>query len=625
MPIICKITLDADAYRTELDNVLKQTRRAQAEVASGADNAADAVADAAEKAVQATKRAAEAPADVANPIASLGDAVNETVDGIGEELSSSPAAGFVDRLKDSFKSLGGSAEGAGATIKASLMKVVGMGSEIAIIAAGIASLGKIIKTLAYDMPMDAMKYAAEVSEAEAKSIRDAAAAREEYRKKSDAAAQSLAAFAEKDKLSNLEKEKAVRLIREMSQGYGDLGLRIDEVTGKLTGYTAALVKKMEKDRKDRIDEKNREYAALTSSIHERQQQIDDTWLIFQDQVPAMQAELNRLMEQRMALQSEINALNRSDPVGDYFADRSARAAQKERDVDQREKKFAQKKQDDSFESSLSGSSARLQATFIEERVHDDERAVRELNAAIRELEAASKKGSQADRADALDALLEKRMQLLDAQERLYESQRRLTAAQNEAAKQVYEFLNARSEELELARLEADAEYERADALKLEQEIRTANLGLTEAELETVRKIQKERNQVSLQTHFKEQGRDLLDNARRMTGQGSMVDYQNAIRDAERAKRGSLDGAETDYVRKLVDLTRELNAAAQNNPMRGASDLSIRTNELTARGGFAGGAIAVSPEKINQSILHEVKETIRALRNIEDVVNKGLTT
>ena len=625
MPIICKITLDSDDFKAELDNVIKLTEKLQAEVAGRADSAAEAVATAAEKAVQATQKAAEAPADVANPIEAVGDAVKETVEEIGEELSSSPATGFVDRLKDSFTSLGGSAEGAGTTIKASLMKAVGMGSEIAIIAAGIASLGKIIKTLAVDMPMEAMKDAADIAAAESKSIQEASAAHEEHRTKTDAAAQSLAAFAQKDKLSNLEKEKAVRLIKEMSRGYGDLGISIDEATGKLTGYTAALVRKMEKDRQDRINENKRQQAAIVAAKEAQQAMIDANWLNDASITNAASTEMQRLDVELGKLRTEFGALQRSDPVGDYFADRAAQAASTESEIEDREKKFAQKQKDDAFESSLSGSSARHQAALIEDRIREEEQAVQELNAAVRRLEEASKTGSQADRADALDALLKKRLELLDAQEKLYESQRRLTSAQDEGSKQVYEFLNARKQELEIARLEADAEYERADALRLEKEIRAANLGLTEEELETVRKIQKERNQVSLQTHFSEQGRDLLDNARRMTGRGLQVDYQNAIRAAEQAKRGKLDVAETDYVRQLVDLTRELNNAAKNNPMRGAMDLSIKTNDLTARGGFAGGAVAVSPEKVNQSILNEVKSTAKALRNIESAVNKGLTT
>lgn len=62
----------------------------------------------------------------------------------------------------------------------------------------------------------------------------------------------LSELAEKDTLNNAEVEEATRLIAALTAKYGDLGLSIDETTGKITGMAEAQKKMLEQQTEDKI-------------------------------------------------------------------------------------------------------------------------------------------------------------------------------------------------------------------------------------------------------------------------------------------------------------------------------------------------------------------------------------
>ena len=64
----------------------------------------------------------------------------------------------------------------------------------------------------------------------------------------------LSSLADQEKLSNASKAEALSLIGSLTKSYGDLGVKLDETTGKITGLDAALVKKAQRDKQARISE-----------------------------------------------------------------------------------------------------------------------------------------------------------------------------------------------------------------------------------------------------------------------------------------------------------------------------------------------------------------------------------
>ena len=84
------------------------------------------------------------------------------------------------------------------------------------------------------------------------------------------------------------------------------------------------------------------------------------------------------------------------------------------------------------------------------------------------------------------------------------------------------------------------------------------------------------------------------------GQGREAEQEKALRAARDIKRGELTPEESALVKQLA----ELNYTMQN-PGRTALDTiggaEIKTNSLTARGGFSGGAVAPDKDRINRAI------------------------
>ena len=716
MPIICKIQLDATEYKNELDNVLKLTEKAQADVAGHASGAARTIEAAADQAAKAAQKAAKAHAEIAKPVDMTRDALKDAVVSMEKDLSSSPASGFVDRLKNAFSGLTSSISDTGMTLKMAMGKVLGFGSEIAIIAGGIASVIKIVKTLAIDNPLQKLQDRAKDAAASFDSLKSAAAAAETYRSKTDAAAQALAEFASKDKLSNLEKEKAVRLIKEMNQGYGNLGVSISEATGKLEGYTNALIKKLNADRERRLQENTSQQESARQAIDYYDEIIKSNWTNDAGVTNAAQTEKMKYQKELEDLIAKRGELLRSDPVGDYLAERGAQAAGKQRDVEKSEKQFAQNREfagmsreekADALRKSIAEEQGKLDSLGDTLQYHEhiasqkgstdtgkakvlaaNEKAIATREEILKSRQRLSDLQKQLDAFDAEDQnrrdeaddayasgltpveraeLLRSRLaaarkdasgyrkelsdldkpgyhgaadeerklaikeKIVQSEERIQNLTKRVAEAEaeairveQEAQERVNSFLDAKTQDLEIARLEADAEYEKADALRLQNELQAQNLSLSEKELETAKELAKERNAAALKSSLKDQSLDLLDAAKRKAGLDEEADTDRAIREAEKTKRGKLSAEEEDYVRKLTQLSRAV-SGQEENPLSYTSDLSVRTNELTARGGFASGAVMPSVEQVNKNILSEIKNARDLLSRIQETVEEGLTT
>ena len=226
--------------------------------------------------------------------------------------------------------------------------------------------------------------------------------------------------------------------------------------------------------------------------------------------------------------------------------------------------------------------------------------------------------------DLKDKILKTQGRILAIEKQIAEAEAEAVRLEQEARAQVNSYLDGKAEDLAIARLEAAAEYEKADALRLENELRERGLSLSEQELETAKKTVKERNSVTLQSNLTDQTRDLLDAAKRSVGLDKEADEDKAIREAEKAKRGKLDDRERDYVLKLVELSRAV-SGQEENPLAWKPDLSSRTNELTARGGFSTGAVMPSAEQINKSILSELQSKFKLLGEIKEILQEGLQT
>lgn len=155
-------------------------------------------------------------------------------------------------------------------------------------------------------------------------------------------------------------------------------------------------------------------------------------------------------------------------------------------------------------------------------------------------------------------------------------------------------------ELEIQRAILNGEYAKAEALRLQLEQKKANRQYSEAELEEIKKQNAERQKLALGQSLQDQAYSARYAAMQRAGLGREAEQEKALRDAEKTKGAKLTQEESALVQKLA----ELNYTMQN-PGRTALDTiggaEIKTNSLTARGGFSGGAVAPDKDRINRAI------------------------
>ena len=116
--------------------------------------------------------------------------------------------------------------------------------------------------------------------------------------------------------------------------------------------------------------------------------------------------------------------------------------------------------------------------------------------------------------------------------------------------------------------------------------------------------------------LKEQAYGLQNQAMHKVGLGKEADEQKALRDAEKQKGAKLDENETALVKSIADLTYKM--GHETLPQLG--DLSIKTNTLTSRGGFASGAVMPDKDAVNRRLVEETRKMNEILGQISKKVD-----
>lgn len=123
--------------------------------------------------------------------------------------------------------------------------------------------------------------------------------------------------------------------------------------------------------------------------------------------------------------------------------------------------------------------------------------------------------------------------------------------------------------------------------------------------------------MNLRKSMKDQAVGLNDQALRQAGQVREADLAKAYRDAEEQKKGKLDPNEKALVARIADLSYSLN----HNPPPQFGDLSVRTNALTSRGGFATGAVVPDVENYNKNIANYARQLLDTVQQIKPILEQ----
>ena len=721
MPTVCKITLDATEYRRELAAVVAASREAARTIGAISSaptaEAPAAGASAPVEPVKVTVTADTTPAEaevkklenktvtIKATVSADTSAVEQTTKQVEETgEATKKTRGFFTRLiPESLRSKAAQAFG---SIRQEMTKTEGGagkfleafkagGGMIGILIAGVTSLGTIAMSV-YNNWINSMKDAADVARRNTESIREVSQANEALRQKTDNYLSKLSDLAALEQLSNAGKAEARMLIDQLTQSYGDLGVTLDATTGKLTGFDAAMAKKLQRDHAQRIRETESELKNLQSDNNAQRDLIDNAgwsgwWLAGipqllnrdrntriggEEQAKEAGEKIAENSKRALELRRQLRDLRKNDPVEQFRNAQAAKLADLKESYQQLVASFAQRKIDDSFNSETDPNAKIATRQTLIDNLRQTK--IAPLEKQITTVERNLRTATGDDRIETERNLLQLKKQLQTEQEKIYNWNRQIEAILKQQDDAYAHLVNSALDEYEYNQLVLAGEQEQAEALKLKQELQAQNLMLYDREFEEVlalrRALQQQetaqqladaQSEVTLQrlltrgsyeayeaeklrlemkrqgkTLTEEETRLLLEQRRALGGQNLKRNLQDqafelygqamsragreqefaqqkALRDAERTKGFGLTEDERELVSQLVSASFS-RASARDLQL---GDTSIRTNALTARGGFAGGAKLPETDRINREIANTGKLQLEQMRYIASICEK----
>lgn len=584
----------------------------------------------------------------------------------GKELKAAtvPAETFRTRASAAFRNVWKDLSDGEGLVKNLTGALKGVLSPVGAIGLGMAALGKIAVDVWDRMTLSAAEYlersgrAADVAEKkreklqaeQAQELRHLAALRE---------------LASQETLSNTAKQEAGVLLDQLSAKYGSLGVAIDKTGNRLTGFDKAQEKILSKMRRDRIAAGEETYSRLQDkafaqvqyavtgmtpgeetlnkfglSLRGAQSAKQTAAEVMRSQPLEKQLEFARhMMTDESRTQEEMDRWGKAVDVLEQMVERRKELKALERTGFASEEERANAyRENAALDSSVrrNGEQAVQRASdraFAAERDPEGKIANREkliagelekqkrLHEEIAKAERQTKQGDfENQRLAAKKRMLELTLQLQESEGKIAGWSEQIAQIKNQTAQRQLDAkrqLDESREELAIQQALVKGEYDKAEALRLQLEQRKAGRQYSASELAEIKKQNAERQSLNLQRGMQDQAWGSYIDILKRTGNGKQAEMETALRNAERTKGGKLTNEETELVKRLTELTHSLGSA------RGASlgDTSIRTNELTARGGFAGGVRLPEAERYNEAMLSSSKRIEGYLPEIKAILSK----
>ena len=470
-----------------------------------------------------------------------------------------------------------------------LGQVIGsLGSPITLITTAVGALTAVTMDF-LRKGISGAQEAADAAQKNAEAIRESAAAAEQQRQKNETNWKSLKSLKDSldilsvtEKASNAQKTEAVRLIGLLSKSYGNLGISIDGATGRMLGFDKAYAAALEKDRQNRLNAMKGEYKELESEIARNNEIIGGFWSSKND-VANAQGNIQNATKRMAELAPQIHALEKSNPGKDYTT------AAKSAELDRKQNTF------DSVHDQLKNEEQQLKYQQL-----INEGRIKEANA-LKLINDAKKQGMELEKSDA---------------EWIAERQGRVridSYYENEM-----DSLATKKREQELINAGLDEE---AEKLRIIMELEKQGTEVSDDKVDKIMHERRELKSMQLAYGLKEQAYGLQNQAMHKVGLGKEADEQKALRDAEKQKGAKLDENETALVKSIADLTYKM--GHETLPQLG--DLSIKTNTLTSRGGFASGAVMPDKDAVNKAVARFNETQCQLLENIKGLIGKLNTT
>lgn len=675
MAIEARLTLNPDDYNAALEAAKKNTENLRKEIEKTGKNISDTAKSVSQSIEQSAKRI---ESSTAKTVAKTASSWNKAL----EKMSK----GGVEKAIGEF---------------------AGGGWSGGIIAEGLKSAQTIVKEiyrLWKQKKEDTIEFAARTTDS-MKSVHDES---EKVRQTNEKAFDSLRDLAGAEELSNVQKNQAIKLIQQLEESYGKLGISIDTVTGKLKGADSSIVSGLKANKGKRIKElealiKNQEQDAAN-----QQNLMDDAGFGLdnladltektsflgkydpraavsrffnkytnyrlggdQDAFKA-QEKRDKILTEMAANRKELARIKKSTPEQDYIDELKANLmdrenanrkrvsalgtsrAQAKYDASSTEDKIAAKRAE--LERIRSTQAALLaQGNSISERADNEADETKRLELKRQYLDLEKKYIDEQEkefkvtqeiaalektRAGKFDKLLtksatireklggsaeldafEKRLKDLKANVKISVDDKQFAAFEKQLTdlEARSKFIRNETDEYKYQELKLAGKDREAEKLKLQSDLKKNNAWMSDADAAHVAeqrlKITDAQKSKDWRTDNRDKLRDLQLKQLEKTDK-TEAEFQRAKLDAKKKLGRDLTGGESDLLRRMTTLSSGLSEGAPK-----AANLKIETNELTARGGFQGGALVPPKENYNKDIRTYNEKQTRLLEDLKTLIQK----
>ena len=172
-------------------------------------------------------------------------------------------------------------------------------------------------------------------------------------------------------------------------------------------------------------------------------------------------------------------------------------------------------------------------------------------------------------------------------------------------------------QLEYQKLLLQGRFSEAEKLKLINDLKRQGLIIDQKQVDAILQKQKALKNIKVNEDINNFGKSVLD---RYPQKSSDVSTQR-IKDIEKANQMTLSDSQKEKIKKLTKIQYDLGELEQIKP--NFSNLDIKTNQLTARGGFSTGAVVMADkDRINQQIASYSQRQTNLLNQIKNILQNG---
>lgn len=226
--------------------------------------------------------------------------------------------------------------------------------------------------------------------------------------------------------------------------------------------------------------------------------------------------------------------------------------------------------------------------------------------------------SLADRFDGLNKPLSKAQQeKLKAYLKMLQIQSKIHDIQKRSADYYKNMRTQLDQQLAVQTLILAGKTQEAERLKMINSLKNQGLIIDQKQVDAILKLKKNLASLNVDKSIKQQGQSILD---QLGANDKNYQIQKRIRQLEQANGVKLSSDQKSKVKTIVDVQFKMKNMDKLKP--NFSDMQIKTNELTARGGFAGGAVAPNVDAVNKQIRDYQAKSVNTLIQIKQILQKG---